>query len=461
MNNPITSIDKFAILLIGLLGFCLGQKSIAQETLVIDKVIANVGTETILMSDVEQQYSYALAENRATPGMRCEILQSLIGQKIIIHQAKLDSFLILDEEVEASLTFKVDRVLSQMSGDTKMFEEVYSMTPAEMKDNLRDDERNQMLVQRMQSSILDEVKITPKEVKSFYNSIPSDSIPYLSAEVELSELVVKPEVNKEERTKALQKVLEIRNRITEGGEDFAELASKYSDDIGSGRRGGDLGFAQRGTFVPEFEAVAYTLEQGEISDPVETEFGFHILELIKRAGNRINLRHILVKPTITENDKLIARNKLDSLRQLAVDSVDFSYLVKNNSIEDVPSYNNNGLIQNPNTGKTIFSMSEIPSNIYFAIDGLEVGDVTEPLEYPLPTGETYYRIVKLLTKTKPHKASLDQDYTKIQNFAKESKKNLYFAEWLESKIKDTYIDIDEQYISCPDLNEMLRENRSE
>lgn len=452
---------NLVIILVCTISICFYNHSVAQESLVIDKVIAKVGTETILMSDVEQQFSYAKAENNDTPDMRCEILQSLIGQKIIIHQAKLDSVIISDEEVDASLTFKVDRVLSQMSGDTEMFQEVYSMTPTEMKDNLRDDERNQILVQRMQSTILDQVNITPKEVKAFYNSIPPDSIPYLSAEVELSELVIKPEVNKEERTKALQKVLDIRNRIIDGGEDFAELASKYSDDIGSGRRGGDLGFAQRGTFVPEFEAIAYTLEKGEISEPVETEFGFHILQLIKRAGNRINLRHILVKPVITENDRLLARNKLDSLRLLAVDSTEFAVLVKSNSVEDVPSYNNNGLIQNPNTGKTIFSMSEIPSNIYFAIDGLEVGDVTEPLEYPLPTGETYYRIVKLLTKSKPHKASLEQDYSKIQNFAKESKKNLYFADWLESKIKGTYIDVDSQYLQCQDLIEMIEESRGE
>ena len=461
MNNPYKSMKTLVTIVICTISICTYNKSIAQTSMIIDKVIAKVGTETILMSDVEQQYSYAKAENKETPDMRCEILQSLIGQKIIIHQAKLDSVIISDEEVNASLTFKVDRVLSQMSGDTEMFQEVYNMSPTEMKDNLRDDERNQLLVQRMQSSILNEVNITPKEVKKFYNSIPPDSIPYLSAEVELSELVVKPEVNKEERTKALQKIIEIRNRIVEGGEDFAKLAEKYSDDIGSGRRGGDLGFAQRGTFVPEFEATAYTLEQDEISDPIETEFGFHILQLIKRAGNRINIRHILVKPAITENDKLIARNKLDSLRQLAIDSMDFAVLVKANSVEDVPSYNNNGLIQNPNTGKTIFSMSEIPSNIYFAIDGLEVGDVTEPLEYPLPTGETYYRVVKLLTKTKPHKASLEQDYNKIQNFAKESKKNTYFADWLESKIKDTYIDIDGQYLNCEDLNEILEKRRGE
>ncbi len=430
-----------------------------QEELVIDKVIAKVGTETILMSDVEQQYSYTAAEGTPSPELRCEILQSLIGQKLIIHQAKLDSVIISEDEIEASLTFKVDRVLSQMSGDTEMFEEVYSMTPQQMKENLRDDERNQMLVQRMQNSIINEVNITPKEVKEFYNSIHPDSIPFLSAEVELAEIVVAPQINKEQKAIALRKIVDIRKRIVEKGEDFAELAATYSDDMGSGRRGGDLGFAQRGTFVPEFEAVAYTLEPGEVSDPVETDFGYHILELIERRGNKIHMRHILVKPDITEEDRTLAKSKLDSLRQLIVDGADFLEMVKDHSLDEVPSYSNNGMLQNPNTGKTIFPMSELPSNVYFAIDELEVGDITEALDYNLPTGETYYRIIKLMTKTRPHKASLDQDYTKILNYAKESKKSTYFAEWLESKLAGTYIDIDQNYLQCDALMEMLAEQQ--
>jgi len=426
-----------------------------QQELVIDKVIAKVGTETILMSDVEQQYSYTAAETTPGPNLRCEILQSLIGQKLIINQAKLDSVVISEEEIEASLTFKVDRVLGQMNGDTELFEEVYSMTPQQMKENLRDDERNQMLVQRMQGSIINEVNITPKEVKAFYNSIHPDSIPFLSAEVELAEIVVKPEINNDQKAIALRKIVDIRKRIVEKGEDFAELAVTYSDDMGSGRRGGDLGFAQRGTFVPEFEAVAYTLEPGEVSDPVETGFGYHILELIERRGNKIHMRHILVKPDITEYDRTLAKNKLDSIRQLIIDGADFLEMVKEHSLDEVPSYSNNGMLQNPNTGKTIFPMSELPSNVYFAIEDLEVDDLTEVLDYSLPTAEIYYRIIKLVTKTRPHKANLAQDYTKIRNFAKESKKSTYFAEWLESKLSGTYIDIDQSYLQCDELLKML------
>jgi peptidyl-prolyl cis-trans isomerase SurA len=456
MNKIIISLIQI-VLLLTTVSVSSGH---SQQELVIDKVIAKVGTETILMSDVEQQYSYSTAEQAPTPDLKCEILQSLVGQKIIIHQAILDSVVISEDEIDASLDFKVDRVLGQMNGDTELFEEVYSMTPQQMKENLRDDERNQMLVQRMQSSIIDQVNITPKEVKEFYNSIPADSIPFLSAEVELAEIVMKPEVNKEQKAIALRKIVDIRKRIVEGGEDFAELAQTYSDDIGSGRKGGDLGFAVRGTFVPEFEAIAYTLEPGEISDPVETEFGYHILELIERRGNKIHMRHILVRPDITDADRELAQSNLDSLRQLIIDTssgANFFKLVKENSIDEVPSYSNNGMLQNPNTGKTIFPMSELPSNVYFAIESLEVGGVSEVLDYSLPTGETYYRIVKVVTKTRPHKASLEQDYNKIMTFAKESKKSSYFAEWLESKLAGTYIEIDKNYLVCPDLEQMLSE----
>lgn len=457
MSNRTSFKEISAVILIGFLFTNLGW---SQEPLVIDKVIAKVGTESILLSDVELQYAYEVEQNTADESTKCKILQSLIGQKLILNQAKLDSIEISAVEVEASIDFKLDRVLNQqMNGDVDMFKEVYEMTPEQMKENLLEDEKNQMLVQRMQGQILNEVEITPKEVKEFYNQIPKDSIPYLSAEVELAEIVLKPEVNKTEKADALQKIINIRNKILNEGEDFAELAKKFSDDPGSGLRGGDLGFAGRGTFVPDFEAVAYSLDKGEISDPVETEFGYHILQLLERRGNKIHVRHILIKPVITENDKSLAKNKLDSIRQTIIDGEDFGMSVKKYSLEDVPSYNNNGMIQNPKTGKTIFDMSEIPSNIYFAIDELEVDDVSEPLDYLLPTGETYYRIVKLISKTKPHKASLEQDYTKLLNFAKDSKKNQYFAEWLEDKLKETYIDVDTKYLECPELDELLGDEK--
>jgi peptidyl-prolyl cis-trans isomerase SurA len=430
----------------------------AQEKLVIDKVIAKVGTQTILLSDVESQYAYAVEKSGGfDEDLKCQILQSLIGQKLIVHHAKLDSVVISNEEIEASLDFRIEGVLRQMNGDEAFFEEFYGMPISEMRDNLKDDLEQQMLAERMQNKIISEVKITPKEIKSFYKSIPKDSIPFLSAEVEISEIVVKPEVNQEERIKALEQILAIRKSILNEEMPFEEMAKKHSDDTGSGSRGGDLGFAKRGTFVQEFEAVAYGLEVDEISEPVETQFGFHIIKMIERRGNNLHLKHILISPEITENDKILARNRLDTIRQNILDGeIEFSNAVKKYSIEDIPSYHNNGMIQNPKTGKTFFETGDLPTEIYFAIEDMEIGDISEPLEYPLPTGETYYRIVQLHSKTKPHRASLEEDYTKIQSFAKESKKQEYFAKWLEDKIKETYIEVDNNYISCPELDNMIK-----
>lgn len=429
----------------------------AQDRLVIDKIVAKVGTETILLSDVESQYSYAVEKTGGlNPNLKCEIFQSIIGQKIIVAQARLDSIEIMDEEIEANLDFRIDGVLRQMNGDEAFFEEYYGMTINEMRENLREDLEQQMLAERMQAKILDEVHITPKEIKEFFASIPVDSIPYLNAEVELGEIVLKPEVNEEERLKSLKAILDIRKQILNEGADFSEMARKYSDDPGSGSRGGDLGFAERGTFVTEFEAAAYSLDIDEISDPVETQFGFHIIQMIERRGNKIRLKHILLKPEITEDDRILARNKLDSIK-VEIENGDYSFssAVKRYSDEDIPSYHNNGAIQNPNTGKTTFETGELPTEIYFAIEDMEVGDVSVPLEYPLPTGETYYRIIKLVSKTRPHKVSLETDYTKIQKFAKESKKNEYFAKWLDEKLRETYINLDKNFINCPDLDQFL------
>jgi peptidyl-prolyl cis-trans isomerase SurA len=444
-------------LLSGLLFLIFTHIVSAQENVVIDKVIARVGTEYILLSDVESQYSYAL-ERAGTEiaDLKCEILQSIIGQKLIVHQAKLDSIEIPQDQLEASLQFRIDDVLRQMGGDENLFEEVYGMTTNQMKDNLRPDLESQMLAERMQNEIINSVIITPKEVKEFFSMIPKDSIPYLSAEVELSEIVVKPLVNKEERAKALQQIIDIRKRIVEGGENFEDLATIYSDDPGSAAKGGDLGFAARGVYVQEFEAAAFGLDEGEISDPVESVHGFHIIKMIKRRGNNINVKHILVKPSITEADKMLAKSRLDSLKiQLDSSKVSFSAAVKTHSLEDVPSYHNNGRIQNPSTGKTVFQTAELPSEIYFATEEMNVGDISNPLNYPLPNGETYYRLIRLDSRTRPHKANLEQDYTKILTFAKESKKGKYFSEWLEDKLKKTFIQVDNRYLSCPDLERLL------
>ncbi len=443
-------------ILMCLLITCVGY---GQKSLLIDKVIARVGGETILLSDVEAQYAFALdqaADIGDEDQAKCQILEGIIGQKLIVHQAKLDSIVVGDEEIEAQLDYRINGVLRQMNNDEEFFEEYYNMSVDEMRGNLREDLEQQLLAERMQSQLMLSVNVTPDEVEKFFSEIPTDSLPYLSSEVEFAEIVLQPEVNSEEDKKALSTAEDLYQRIL-AGESFEELAKEYSDDPGSGANGGNLGYAPRGTFVPEFEEAAYNLDIEEVSLPVETEFGYHLIKMIDKKGTKINLQHILIKPEITDNDVLLAKTKLDSIKNLvSEEKTSFGEAVRKFSYEDIPSYHNSGRVQNPSTGKTFFRTAELPTEVYFAIEDMQVGEVSEVLEYPLPTGETYYRIIQLQSKTKPHKANLKEDYAKIQELAKQSKKNEYFVDWVNRKLKETYIEVDDRLRDCPNLEELTK-----
>jgi len=278
---------------------------------------------------------------------------------------------------------------------------------------------------------------------------------YLNSEVEVGEIIFEPKVNEVERQKALDKINEILERL-KNGEDFAELAKTYSADPGSAANGGDLGFAKRGIFDPEFEATAFSLEENEISDPVESVFGFHIIQNLKRRGNYVNARHILIKPEITYDDVELTRKLADSIRtEIMNDSITFEYAVRKYSMENAPSYSNSGKMKNPATGNNFFETGDLTPDIYFATEELDVLGISEPMEQTLPTGESVYRLIQLQSKSKPHKANLQEDYDRIQRFAKESKKNIYLSEWLAKKYSSTYIKVDGIYDFCPNLEQWI------
>lgn len=425
----------------------------AQKRAILDKVVAIVGGEIILLSDLEEQYAYLESQRGVLPpNARCTVLDNIMLNKLLLNQAKLDSVVVSDAEVEDEINARIDRILTYMNNDIATFENYYGQTIAEVRDQMREDQKNQVITQRMQAKIQSGITITPSEVKAFFNRIPRDSLPYFNAEVEISEIVYKPKVNPDERRRAIEKLESLRKRIVEGGEDFGALARKFSDDGGSARADGNLGWTKRGVFVPAFEAAAYKLEKGEISPVVETEFGFHIIQLLDRRGNTINTRHILIKPEITREDQQLAYRFLDSVRTLILnDSISFSLAVKRFGHKEVQSYNNDGRMVNPASGNSFFQVNELDPDVYFAIDTLKVGDISKPFEFDGPDGETYYRIVKLLSRVPPHRASLAQDYSKIQKAAIEAKKAEALSQWVAEKIGSTYIFIDPAYANCRDL----------
>ncbi|HMO40428.1 MAG TPA: peptidylprolyl isomerase [Saprospiraceae bacterium] len=427
--------------------------SLSAQKVVIDKVVGTVGGELLLLSEVEEQYALMTAQNPKLPAdIRCDIMDGILSAKLLLNQAKLDSVEVSDEEVESQLNARIERILSYMNNDLEQFETYYGQSVNEVKEQFREDLRSQILTDRMRGQIMSDVKVTPAEVRAFFQTIPRDSLPYFNSEVEIREIVYKPKINEEERQRAIDKLTELRRRIVENGEDFAELARKFSDDGGSARLGGELGWARRGKFVPEFEAVAYNLDKGEISEIVESEFGFHVLQLLERRGNSINVRHILVKPQITDADIEKARSLLDSVRtRILLDSMSFSLAVKRFGYKNTQSYNNDGRAVNPATGNTFFEIGDLEPDIYFTIDTMKVGGISKPFQFFDPLGEPYFRIVMLDSRTAPHRASLALDYFKIQQAAIESKKNEFINNWVAEKIENTFIHLDAMYDGCPTL----------
>lgn len=441
---------RYILFLVLLLAFQMasGQK------MVIDKVVATVGGELILLSEIEEQHAMVVDQNNGATlpeNFRCNILAQLMGSKLLLNQSKLDSIEVTAEEVESQLDARIERILAYMNNDIGQFEDYYGQTVNEVKEQFREDLRNQILVERMRSKVIQSISVTPSEVKNFFNKIPVDSLPYFNSEVEIGEIVIKPTANDLEKKKAINLLDSLRNLIIEEKATFEELAQKFSDD-GSARVGGDLGWAKRGKFVQEFEAAAYKLEKDEISPVVESEFGFHIIQLLERRGNSIHVRHILLRPEITDDDLEKARMLLDSVRALIVkDSISFSAAVKIYSDEKVQSYNNDGRMVSPISGNTFFEIGDLDPDVYFTVDTLKVNEISAPFEFRDLMGETAYRIVQLQSRTAPHKANLRQDYAKILKAAKESKQSDFINSWIEERVSATFLDIDASYDGCPSL----------
>ncbi len=424
---------------------------------VIDRVVATVGGEIILLSEVQEQYSFAKKDQPDLPKeYQCVVLQNLIVQKLLVNQAKLDSVDVKDEEVGAQIDSRIERLRAYFNQDDKAIEEFYGQSVDQMKSQLSSDMRNQLLAERMQGTVTEKATITPIEVQRFFENIPKDSLPYFNAEVEIREIIYKPKVNSYEYSRASQRIEDLRKRIGEQGDDFAELAKKFSDDLGSGAQGGDLGFQKRGTFVPAFEAMAYKLEPKQLSPIVETEFGFHLIQLLERRGNLIHCRHILIKPEITEADMDLAKAKLDSVRQMLQDStITFTEAVKRYGDKNQQSYNNDGRVANPRTGTSYFEVADLETSIFFAIDGIKEGDIAEPFRFKSPDGSEQFRLMQLVSRSKPHKADLKLDYGKIQIAALEQKKGEYTEKWVLEKLNTTYLGISDMFSKCDNLQEMI------
>lgn len=428
---------------------------------VIDQVIARVGGEYILLSDLEEQFSLAASQsnNPLPPEARCQLLDQLLVGKLLYNQSKLDSIEVSDSEVESQLNARIDRILGYMGGSIEQFEDYYGQSITATKEQFREDLREQIATDRIRGSVVQGVKVTPSEVKDFFAQIPKDSLPYFNAEVEIGEIAIMPEPNDETRETTIAALADIRAKIESGELDFAEAAKQFSMD-GSKQGGGDLGWAKRGKFVPEFEAAAYNLEPGQMSEIVASEFGYHLIKLQARRGNTIRVSHILLIPPVLDEDVEKSRVYLDSIGALVRnDSINFSYAVKRFGFDKVQSYNNDGRMQNNASGNTFFEIGDLDPDIYFTIDDMEIGDISDVMEFKGPRGETMLRVVQLQARTAPHRATLSQDYAKIQIATKQAKQQKFLSDWIEKTINSTFVFVDDRYQPCPTVQNWLADSR--
>jgi len=428
-----------------------------QPGVIIDQIVAVVGANVILHSDVEAQYiQYRMQEGGARGSaktIKCNLLENMLYQKLLLNQAELDSVEVSEQQVEGEMDRRLRHYIS-MFGSPEKFEEFYKKSILQFKEDLREQVKELMMVEEVQRTITKDVKITPSEVRAFFKQIPTDSLPFLNSEFQLSQIVIMPPINKDEKERVKAKLTGLRDRILKG-ESFATLAILYSEDPGSAKNGGELGLHGRGEMFPEFEAVAFSLKDGEVSEIVETEAGYHIIQLIERRGDYINVRHILIMPKVSPLDLAKAKVKLDSVSQLIQDKkYTFEEAVKKFS-ED-PSKNNGGILVNPMTGNSVFESDQLDPKVFFVIDKLKVGDISNPVPFKMDDGKDAYRILYLKSRTEPHRANLKEDYDKIQNWALEDKKGKVMNEWITEKIESTYIKINGELGKCEFTNDWVK-----
>ena len=437
-------INFFALLLF--ISFMMPCK--AQEPQVIDRVVAVVGKNIILQSDIESQYlQYRLQGGikGSASDLRCEILEDLMFQKLMLNQAEMDSITVTDEQVEAEVDNLIRYFISQV-GSQENLEKYYKKTMSEIKDELRRMKKDQMLVQQVQQGILLNAEVTPAEVKKCFDDLHEDSIPMVNAKYEIAQIVKKPPITLDQKLEVKDRLYKMRKRILDG-ERFSTLALLYSEDPGSAKKGGELGFHGRGEFAPEFEAAAFNLRDGEISEVVETEFGFHIIQMIERRGDFVNVRHILLTVKVSLDALQEAYDELDSIAQLIHnDSITFDEAVR--KFSDEADKINGGLLVNPVSGSTLFDASELDQQVSVTINKMKVGEISEPVPMKTSDNKDAYRILYLKKKTTPHKANLNEDYTLIRDMAMQKKREEIINKWISNKSQKAYIKVIDDFKEC-------------
>lgn len=433
------------------LAFVVKAQPLAGQS--IESIVAKVDNEIILKSELEYTYLQVGSQNPyvAPEDLRCQVLETLIINKLLVAKAAIDSIVVDEAQVNDQLDRRMQFLMQQFGGSPEVVAEKYGKSIDDIKEELRDQVREQLIIQQMQSKIGQELSVTPAEVKTFFKSIPKDSLPYYSLEMEVGQIVKKPLLSEADKDRVKSKLLEIKARI-EKGESFEELAKQYSDDPGSGSQGGKLGFFKRGELVPQYEAAALKLKPGELSDIVESQFGFHLIRLDDRRGTEFSSSHILMKINSSQSGIDNASDLLDSLKtEIEAGKLTFQGAAHEYS-DDVATKANGGYFTDQ-LGSTRVPAEELDYSLYFIVNKMKVGEISVPLPFTMEDGTQAVRLVYLKDKVPPHEANLKDDYQKVQAAALQEKKGKAVDEWFKNTKEQIFVDINEEYSSCEILKD--------
>lgn len=439
---------RFLAISIFFLGLC--AQSIAQDKpdpFVVDKIIAKVDNYVILKSELEGAYqNYITDGNPPSELAKCDLLNRLIINKLLVAKAEIDSVIVTTQEVDSETEQRMGMILQNSGNSPEQLEKAYGKTLDQIKVELRDQIREQKLGREMQLKITKDISITPAEVKRFFNNVPTDSLPFYSSDVEVSQIVKVAKISPSQEEEAKKELNSIRDQIL-GGASFSELAKKYSHDPSAQQNGGDMGYVGRGAMVPQFEAMAFKLKEGEISMPFKSPFGFHIMQLIDRRGNEYNSRHILLSATPSKADIEAAEKYLDSLREKIVkDKLSFEKTAKEYS-DDANTKLRGGFFTDAEGGTKI-SLREIDPVVYLAIDTMKVGNISKPLVYRTDELKDAVRVLYFKSKLPPHQANLKDDWHRLQSAAMAEKKDKMLGKWFKKARTDVFVSIDPVYKGC-------------
>ena len=422
----------------------------------VDGVIGVVGDYVILDSDIDKSYLELKSQNIDIKDIqRCQMFGKLLEDKLYAHQAIQDSIVVTDADVNTKLDEQVNYMVEQLGSMEKVVQYFKKPNEAEFRSDLFEIIKVNRLTSEMQKKIVDEVSITPEEVRNFFKKIPKDDLPVFGAEMEVAQIVIKPVVSKESKQAVIDKLKEIKKEVQDGSS-FYGKAVLYSEDPGSSSQGGFYKMDRKTQFVKEFKDVAFSLAEGEISEPFETDFGFHIIFLEKIRGQEVDLRHIVISPKVTDESLKAAKEKATLIRsKIEEKKITFTEAARTMS-DEKETRNDGGVLTNPKTQDTRFELTKMDPSLYAQVSNLKDKEVSEPIVDEGRTGGKFYKIITVTNRFEEHTADYSKDYTRLKELALKEKQIKAIAKWSEEKIKETYIKINGEYRDCALTNNWLK-----